>query len=260
LIAGLDFQNAVTPWVLSALATALLVAFALTLRAWREARRSPYFFQRRRALQEMQSYSLVSLALMVGVFAVLAYAWSPVVDTTPRVRILTSAKPAPVVRDISLLASVTAPVAASGISLALVGQERGVTEPALPAEYNRLMPSADLLPGSSLSSLRFSTAIDQAYQPITPRNEFNPGSYTLYATFEYSEMQDGMVWAWVWRHNGAVVSGDERNWSYGDAGPGWVYFRPEKGFSEGEYTLELWVNGALMIREALTVISGSANQ
>ncbi|MBK7180127.1 MAG: hypothetical protein IPH82_23580 [Chloroflexi bacterium] len=54
---------------------------------------------------------------------------------------------------------------------------------------------------------------------------------TLYATFDYSEMEDGMAWAWVWRHNGEVLEGGNELWDYGNEGPGFIYLSPEEGSS-----------------------------
>jgi hypothetical protein len=58
----------------------------------------------------------------------------------------------------------------------------------------------------------------------------------------------------VWRHNNQVVDGGNQVWSYGDEGPGYVYFQPEEGFQLGDYSLEIWVNDALMAQSNFTVI------
>lgn len=259
MIAGLDFQNAITPWVLTALIGAFLIAFILTARSWREARRSPYFFQRRQALQEMQSYSLVSLALLVATFAVLAYAYSPNVVVAPRVKVLTSAKPVQAPRDMLLAAPLVAPVDVVSAGEPATAAAVVSDTPQLPPDLGKLTPTADS-PAAKLSNLRFASAIDPQYQPLTPRTEFSAGRYTVYATFDYTGMADGMVWAWVWRHNGVVVNAVERRWVYGEDGPGWVYLRPETGFEVGDYTLELWVNGALMTTGNINIVAGVANQ
>ena len=88
-----NLGNAVSTWVLAALIAALFMAFGLTIKAWREARLSPYYFQRRQALHQMQSYSIASLIMMMATLAVLAYAYSPDSLATPRTAILTNAKP-----------------------------------------------------------------------------------------------------------------------------------------------------------------------
>jgi hypothetical protein len=62
-----------------------------------------------------------------------------------------------------------------------------------------------------------------------------------------------MEWAWVWRHNGKVVSGGNELWNYGDDGPGYVYLNPEEGFQAGEYKVEVWVNSELLTSSTLVI-------
>jgi hypothetical protein len=88
------------------------------------------------------------------------------------------------------------------------------------------------------------------YDAIDPGRVFGEGAYTLFATFEYKDMVDGLEWAWVWRHNGKVIDGGNELWAYGDEGPGYIYLSPEEGFLEGNYTLEIWVNGELLSQGA----------
>lgn len=105
---------------------------------------------------------------------------------------------------------------------------------------------ADLLSTTDLGTLVFSTEVTTDYDAIDPSRIFGEGSYTLYATFDYTDMVDGMEWAWVWRHNGKVIDGGNELWAYGDEGPGYIYLSPEEGFLEGQYSLEIWVNGELL--------------
>ena len=79
----------------------------------------------------------------------------------------------------------------------------------------------------------------------------------MYATFSYDGMEDGMVWSWVWRHDGEVVEGGNEVWEYGQDGPGYIYYNPENGFRAGLYTLEVWVNGELFTRSNMRM-TGSA--
>jgi hypothetical protein len=102
-----------------------------------------------------------------------------------------------------------------------------------------------------LGAINFSTKIDDDYQAVNPTNIFAVGSYTVFATFSYDGMADGMAWAWVWRHDGEVVEGGNELWAYGQDGPGYIYYNPEEGFRAGEYTLEVWVNGELFTRSNL---------
>jgi hypothetical protein len=91
------------------------------------------------------------------------------------------------------------------------------------------------------------------FAALDARNIFPEGFFTIYATFDYEEMSDGMAWAWVWRRDGEVISGGNELWAYGDNGPGYVYLNPEEGFQRGEYTVEVWVNSELLTTASLVV-------
>lgn len=112
----------------------------------------------------------------------------------------------------------------------------------------------------NIQSVAFATRIDDNFNPVSARYEFPTGSYTVYATFDYAGIENGTPWSWIWKHNGIEVGGGSQAWEHGDSGPGWVYFSPDGGFSEGEYTLEIWLDGELATQSGLDVSSGVANQ
>ncbi len=257
MISELANGNTVVIWVVAVLASVLLIAFFLTVRAWRESRLSPYYFQRRQALQQMQSYSLVSITLMMVTGAVVVYAYSPTMISAPRTAILTNAKP--VSADITSLER-QPEIAAVPTAVPVTRITRADTPPSLPAEFATLKPKATLTENTNISSIIFSTNVNENYEPIGVRSTFDEGNFTLYATFDYASMQDGLTWSWIWRHDGEVIGGGEQHWVYGDEGPGWVYFAPEEGFSAGEYSLEVWVNGELQSASSVEVASSIANQ
>lgn len=130
---------------------------------------------------------------------------------------------------------------------AIVPDVEAVAEaPVLPAEYNQVTPEAQLSESTEITELEFSDSVDTvSYEPIEPSRLYNEGFYTVYATFDYSDMEDGMVWSWVWRRDGRVIGGGNETWNYGDEGPGYVYLAPTEGFGTGEYTVEIWINGDL---------------
>lgn len=195
------------------------------------------------------------------------YALRPPVNNTPLVAVLTNSKPvsdevaslgnSATANDIVGLTSETAVTSqivstASGEPLFLADAENLVQSALLlPEAFNRFEPKVDLNDNTELGTINFSTKIDDEYQAINPTNIFAVGSYTVFATFSYDGMADGMAWAWVWRHDGEVVEGGNELWAYGQDGPGYVYYNPEEGFRAGEYTLEVWVNGELFTRSNL---------
>jgi hypothetical protein len=126
----------------------------------------------------------------------------------------------------------------------------------LPDEYNTISSRAVALPTTSLGAIDFSTAVDNRYQPIDPTRRFLEGRFTIYATFRYEDMVDGVAWSWVWRRNNQVVSGGNALWKDGGSGPGYIYYNPEEGFLPGEYSLDVWVDGNLMTSANLLVAPG----
>ncbi|MGB1253285.1 MAG: hypothetical protein ACPG8W_21920 [Candidatus Promineifilaceae bacterium] len=202
----------------------------------------------------MQSYSVASLITMMAALAISAYAFSAsTVPSAPRTAVLTNAKPLSdtiIERDVVVEAERSAPSSFA----------RSFTAPTLPPEFSALVPEVTLNASTRIGSLQFAADITEEYEPVAVRNEFGEGEFTLYAVFNYADMSDGMTWSWVWRQDGDVIGGGEQMWNYGDAGPGYVYFQPEEGFTAGDYSLEVWVNGEFMEESSVEVASGVANQ
>ena len=295
-------MNTVIFWLLGSIGLLAIISATLTFRAWRESKRSPYYFLRRQAEQTMQTYSLFTVGLSVVLLFMVSYAWQPPQDTTTRVAFITNAKPLRVVAidskeqvslsEIDLETEETAEaeeesqvVTVRGATITevtanLLAEQNGLTamattsldaellasgfdrietleettqlavediELTLPPEFDRLTAAVELRDSTDIGALSFSTEIDEFdLVALSPGRLFDTGFYTIYATFEYDQMSDGMVWSWVWRRDGQVISGGHEEWVYGNDGPGYVYLNPIEGFAQGEYTLEIWVNGELM--------------
>jgi hypothetical protein len=263
----------ITPWLLGALTVLFLIAVAITAKSWREAKCSPYFFLRRQAMQRMQSYSLLSIALLFITLITAAYTWQKPADPVLRTALIAYAKP-----NIDSLSQNQAPLA-SLVDLEMASSvifvrfpEAGLldglgidvesTTPlaqdtrTVPENFNRVQPTTPLREDTQLGSVAFSMQIDNKYEALNPNNQFGEGFFKLYATFRYDAMENGMSWAWVWRHNGTVVDGDNQLWTYGSDGPGFIYFQPEDGFKPGEYTLQVWVNSQLLTQAAVIIAEG----
>ena len=226
-------------------------------------KRSPYFFMRLQAEKRLQTYSFASLGLLAATLLFAFYALQPATDDTPLVAILTNAKP--ISEEVAALAAeanttvefipetaVTSQIVSTNNQLFLTDPDSLVQATLeLPEEFNKYEPEAELNENTALGEISFSTKIDEEYQSIDPTNIFAVGSYTVYATFSYDGMADGMVWSWVWRHDGEVVDGGNQYWEHGADGPGYIFYNPEEGFRAGEYTLEVWVNGEQFTRSNL---------
>jgi hypothetical protein len=259
----------ITPWILGALTVLFLLAVAITGKSWREAKCSPYFFLRRQAMQRMQSYSLLSIVLLTVTLLTAVYTWQKPADTVLRTALIAYAKPNIDSLSSSDAASTRVVVASSVIPARFaeaeladglaIGAELGALTQApwsLPEDLKQVHPTASLREDTQLGSVVFSTQIDNKFDALSPGNRFTEGFFMLYATFRYDAMENGMSWAWVWRHNGTMVGGDNQLWTFGSDGPGFIYFQPEDGFKPGEYTLQVWVNNELLTQAAVIIAEG----
>jgi hypothetical protein len=264
-------SGTITPWILGTLILLLLLALAVVFKSWREMKSSPYFFMRLQAEKRLQSYSFASLGLLAASVLFAIYTLRPPVDTTPLVAVLTNAKP--VSDEVAALAQQNIAAVEFIAETAVTSQIVSTTENEpfllsnadaliqstlqLPEQFARFQPKTDLNENTKLGTIDFSTKIDDDYQAIDPTSIFAAGAYTVFATFSYDGMEDGMAWAWVWRYEGEVVDGGNELWAYGQDGPGFIYYNPEEGFQTGEYTLEVWVNDELFTRSTMRM-AGSA--
>ena len=267
------------PWLLGIFGALVLFTLVKIFSTWRQSKRSPYFFLRQQAEKRLQGYFWVLVALLVLGGGSMAYTSQEPADNAMRMAVLAQAKPVEASDSIPVLAFDSeepesfmfntlseGPTATTPISTALtLPTDRALAEgitisPVLPEEFDSVEPTVELLPDTTITPLVFSTEIDDNYEPVAPRRVFGEGFFTLYATFDYDHMAEGMSWAWIWRRNGDVVNGGNELWSYGEDGPGWIYYEPPEGFQPGDYTLEVWVNGELFQRAGMTIESELANQ
>lgn len=262
------FSGTITPWLLGTFVTLSLIALFAAIKNWREMKRSPYFFQRLQAGKRLQTYLITSSFLFVITIGVIAYAWQEPQDSTPHMAILTHSKPGTGEQDAAELPALVESIDEEALSsflledtenpgqLITIGDQAFTASAArLPEEFDRFEPTIQLSDKSDLGTLSFSTEITEDYEAVDSRDIFPEGFYTLYATFSYDGLADGMVWSWVWRYNGEILEGGNEVWNYGDEGPGYIYLNPEEGFDNGRYSLEVWVNDELMTQSAAVMNS-----
>lgn len=261
---NLLLSGTILPWLLGSLLVLGFMALVMSMKLWRDTKRSPYFFMRQQAARRMQSYMTVAAVMILLSAGIGAYGWRTPEDSTVRMALLMRAKPAtreiqelmaqPSVSERATADATTTTTRSGGVANVLLNADDATTlVPELPAAYDRFEPQAELKPGTELGTVVLSSTVTEDYKAINPANVFGEGFYTLYATFDYQDMEDGMAWAWVWRHNGRVIDGGNELWAYGDEGPGYIYLSPEEGFAEGRYSLEVWVNGELLGQASATM-------
>jgi len=271
-----NLSGTVSPWLMGTFFTLGLVASLAATKSWREMKRSPYFFQRLQAGKRLQTYLTASFALFFITMIVGFYSWQEPVDSSVRSAIISNSKPIPEIEEVEEEAfpSIDETIVDESIStedrdialglaepnsqlITVLEQPLVATQLTLPETYDRLSPEAELQDNSNLGTLTFSTEVTDEYDAVDPRQIFAEGFYTLYATFDYEGLEDGMVWSWVWRHNGNVVEGGNEVWAYGQEGPGYIFFNPEEGFQAGQYSLDVWVNGELMAQSSAVMNNAS---
>jgi hypothetical protein len=272
------------PWILGGLAVLVLITLLQIVSAWRRVKRSPYFFLRQQAERRLRNHIWTTVGFFVLGGVVLFYGNQTPPDQTVRMAVIAQAKPvAELAVDtsvdelpvIDLAAPPSFEVANGGESLTATSTLTGSAdltlagldglslpdgEPVLPDEFGLLEPEVELNDDSSFTNLIFSTEINDDYDPVSPRRTFVEGFFTIYATFDYVGMADGMAWSWVWRRDGEIVNGGNELWQYADDGPGWIFFEPPEGYAPGQYTLDVWVNGELFQQGSFVVESEAANR
>jgi hypothetical protein len=265
------------PWLIGGFCTVVIITAFQTLRAWREAKRSPFFFMRREAQRRVQQYGTATLLVLSLTVVTAAYSWNPPADDIPRFAVIAQAKPAEPTVNLSDLAApddgATASVdrgpAQSSALTTLVGAPLEIAEetveafsrrlPQLPATYRDVYDAEVGISASTrMGAVAFTREIDESYAPVDARRFFEPGFYTIYAAFAYEGMKDGMEWAWLWLRNGDPVSGGTELWQHGPEGPGYVYFKPEEGFRSGDYQLQIWVDEQLLTQATMIVTAAAA--
>ncbi len=268
------FSGTITPWLLGTFLTLSFIALFAAIKNWREMKRSPYFFQRLQAGKRLQSYLVTSTFLFLVTMGVTTYAWQQPQDSTPRRAILTHSKPGTGELNDAELSTLVETIDQESVAsfqiedaenpgqlITVIDQPFAAAPTSLPEEFDRFEPTVDLSDKSELGTLNFSREITDDYEAVAPQEIFPEGFYTLYATFTYEGLADGMVWSWIWRHNGEILEGGNEVWNYGDDGPGYIYLNPEEGFDSGRYSLEVWVNGELMTQASAVMnsVGASAN-
>jgi len=263
-----SFSGTITPLLLGTFLTLSLIALFAAVKSWREMKRSPYLFQRLQAGKRLQSYLATSSFLFLITIGVTAYAWQAPQDLSPHMAILTHSKPDAEAHAADGLPAFVETVDDEAVSsfqledaenpgelIVVADQPFTAAAATLPKEFDRFEPAVELGDNSDLGTVTFSREISDEYEAVNPQEIFPQGYYTLYATFSYTGLADGMVWSWVWRHNGEILEGGNEVWNYGDEGPGYIYLNPEEGFDSGRYSLEVWVNDELMTQSTAVMNS-----
>jgi len=111
--------------------------------------------------------------------------------------------------------------------------------PVLEAIYTPVEPFASLPADAAIDSLTVSEGIQLDGSPVDPGDAFRSGQPTLYVSFDYSGMLNGILWRNIWYRDGNLFGGETRIWEWGAQGRTYFYRRPAGGFPPGDYQIQL---------------------
>lgn len=103
-----------------------------------------------------------------------------------------------------------------------------------------------------LSNLQFAANVDSDGRPVKPATSFaNVGE--VYGTFDSAGIHNGAQFKAVWAYEGQSVLEDESAWNLGDLERSWVSLTHKQGLPQGNYTLQLYLEGELQAEGAFKI-------
>lgn len=125
--------------------------------------------------------------------------------------------------------------------------------PAAPAAPPRMSPAAAPSGPAGFSDLLFCTQVTDDGRPIHATDMVPAGIETVYATFEYEGMRDGVPWSMVWVSGGKQIIDQKDVWHDGPQGRKAVKISNRKGLPAGEYHLVLGIGGTVALEGKVMV-------
>ena len=248
----------VANWLFLLLLTVTLVSVVVTGFAWRQSKQSFHLYNRRSAEIRMQNYMTVTAILLVCMVLVGGYLWIE----TRNVEASAEVEEAELRYQSSLsIANLLDTRATREAEIAALGDVQPTPDgflSILPLEYRSADSRASLEDDAELTRIQFASALTEDYGPADPANQFATDIETLYATFDYRNLTNGLEWSWVWRRDGQVIDGGNEVWEYGIDGAAFVFLDLDT-FEAGDYSAEIWLNETLFARDSVTIFQSAAN-
>jgi len=112
----------------------------------------------------------------------------------------------------------------------------------------------------AIRNLVFASGVDAQGNPLDPSVSFPTGTTELHFFFDYVGMQDGMDLGVRWLFNGGEILNYNEVWSWGESGTftDYIYRTGGEPLSDGQYKLELYIEGQLVGEGSVTVGDGAA--
>lgn len=99
--------------------------------------------------------------------------------------------------------------------------------------------------GDFFDPITFAEGADRNDDPVGVGTSFESGITELYAFFDYEDMQDNWGWTRRWSIDGEVVLEIPDTWDGGESGNYWISVYSDDGLPDGEYQLDLLVEGSV---------------
>lgn len=251
-------------WLFLLLLAVTLIAVVVTAVAWRQTKQSFHLYNRRAAEIRMQNYMTVTAILMMCMLLVGGYLWIETRDaeavageqlSADEQNTQTESGDAPT---LATLSNISATREAEAALLSETPPTPESQEATLPLEYRVVDARANLDTDSEVTRIVFASTLSDSYAPIDPAEQFSTDIQSLYATFDYYSLTNGLEWSWVWRRDGEVIDGGNEVWQYGIEGSAFIFLDPEL-FEPGEYSAEIWFNESLFARDNATIFQSATN-
>ena len=128
-------------------------------------------------------------------------------------------------------------------------------QPAQPAQAapGGFAPTPQRTAGPSFSNLIFSAQVSADGRPINPAAILPSGGKTIYATFDFQGMKNGLQWSQVWTMNGKPVVQQPGQWSDGAQGRKTLSLSNQKGLPDATYQLVVTVGNQVVIQGEVVV-------
>ncbi len=112
----------------------------------------------------------------------------------------------------------------------------------------------------AIGPITFAAGVDQQDNPVDPGASFPSGLEALYFFVDYAGLWDGMGFEERWLLDGEELATFNNPWQFGESGVFHNYIYQTRGGSlpDGEYTLEIYIEGQLVQSDTAIVGTGVA--
>ena len=229
---NLDIQTTVRIVVIF-LAIAFLAMSLTAFRAFREAGRLRFFLKKRELLGRAWQFVLFASLIAVFTFFIGRYAEpltyrvfppSPTITLTPTITVTPTITITPTITTTPTITPT--PIISPTPLMPIVISENFIS---------KVTPNPD----ARFSSIRFSTQMDDDYQPINPSDTFDNPVNTIYGSFSYENMITNSQWSALWFRDGELVYYESKPWNGASGG---------FGYTDSKLTTDQWQPGTYEVQ------------